>query len=88
VMSFYSMAFLGMAPFGSLMAGAVAEKIGVTYTLFGCGILVLLSVLPFAIQLPRLRKMVRPIYERLGILPPIAKGMRAASNLTVPPQEP
>lgn len=87
VMSFYSMAFMGMAPFGSLLAGAVAEKIGVSYTLMGCGILVIISVLPFALQLNRLREMVRPIFQRLGILPEIATGLQAATNLTAPPQK-
>ena len=87
VMSFYSMAFMGMAPFGSLLAGAVAEKIGVSYTLMGCGLLVVISVLPFALQLNRLREMVRPIFQRLGILPEIATGLQAATNLTAPPQK-
>jgi len=87
VMSFYSMAFMGMAPFGSLLAGAVADKIGVPYTLLGCGLLCLLSIVPFAIQLPALRKMVRPIYERLGILPQVAAGLQSASALTTPPED-
>ena len=86
-MSFYSMAFMGMAPFGSLMAGAVAAKIGVPYTLLGCGLMCLVSVIPFAIQLPALRQMVRPIYERLGILPQVATGLQSASALTTPPEE-
>jgi MFS family permease len=69
VMSFYSMAFMGMAPIGGLLAGAVAEQIGVTYTLFASGALVILSALPFAWHLRRLRELVRPIYQRQGILP-------------------
>ncbi|HEY4650299.1 MAG TPA: MFS transporter [Pontibacter sp.] len=87
VMSFYSMASLGMAPFGSLLAGAVADRIGVPYTLLGCGILILLTIVPFATQLPRLRQMVQPIYQRLGILPEIATGLQSASNLTAPGRE-
>ena len=87
VMSFYSMAFMGMAPFGSLLAGAVADRIGVPYTFLGCGILCLLSIIPFAIQLPALRKMVRPIYERLGILPQVATGLQSATILTTPPED-
>src|SRR5690606_10382153 len=58
VMSFYSMAFLGMAPFGSLLAGALADLVGVNYTLLICGILVLAAIIPFALQLPNLRKLV------------------------------
>lgn len=87
VMSFYSMAFMGMAPFGSILASWVAEHVGVTYTLLGCGILCALSIIPFAIQLPVLQRMVRPIYRRLGILPEIATGLRAASVLTTPPRQ-
>jgi len=87
VMSFYAMASLGMAPFGSLMAGAIAERVGVGYTLLGCGILIILTIVPFALQLSRLREMVRPIYQRLGILPEIASGLRAANNLSVPGKE-
>ncbi len=82
VMSFYSMAWLGMAPFGSLLAGAVADRVGVGYTLLGCGILLIIAIVPFALQLKRLREMVRPIYQRLGILPEIANGLQAATSLT------
>ncbi|WP_114783053.1 MFS transporter [Botryobacter ruber] len=87
VMSLYSMAFMGMAPFGSMLAGAVAEHIGVAYTLAGCGFLCVISILPFAWHLGRLRRMVHPIYQRLGILPEIAVGLQSASNLTAPPEE-
>lgn len=87
VMSLYSMAFMGMAPFGSMLAGAVAEYIGVTFTLAACGLLCALSIIPFAINLNHLRQMVRPIYERLGILPEIATGLQSASNLSSPPEE-
>jgi MFS family permease len=74
VMSFYSMAFMGMSPLGGLLAGAVAEQVGVTYTLFGCGFLVMLSALPFAWKLRRLRELVRPIYQKQGILPEVPEG--------------
>jgi MFS family permease len=87
VMSFYGMAFLGMTPFGSLLAGAVADRIGVPFTLLGCGVLCLLIIIPFARQLPVLRQMVRPIYERLGILPQVAAGVGAATILTSPPED-
>lgn len=87
VMSLYSMAFMGMAPFGSMLAGAVAESVGVTYTLAACGVLCAVSILPFAYHLSHLRSMVRPIYQRLGILPQIATGLQSASNLTAPPEE-
>lgn len=87
VMSLYATAFMGMAPIGSMLAGAVAEQVGVGYTLAGCGLLCALSIVPFAVSLPRLRQMVWPIYERLGIVPEIATGLQSASNLAAPPEE-
>src|SRR5262249_9761297 len=52
VMSFYAAAFLGMAPFGSLAAGALASRYGAPATLAGGGILCVLGSLWFARQLP------------------------------------
>ncbi|WP_205503687.1 MFS transporter [Rufibacter psychrotolerans] len=86
VMSFYSMAFMGMAPIGSLLAGWLAERIGLTYTLLGCGFICLLSIIPFVLALPKTRQLVRPIYQRLGILPEIATGLQTASTLSSPPE--
>ncbi|ARS37591.1 MFS transporter [Pontibacter actiniarum] len=87
VMSLYSTAFMGMAPIGSMLAGSVAEQVGVGYTLAGCGVLCAFSIIPFAINRPKLRRMVQPIYERLGIVPEIATGLQSASNLSAPPEE-
>src|SRR5207302_8736411 len=69
VMSFYSMAFLGMVPFGSLLAGALAHEWGAPATVFAGGLVCLAGALLFAAGLPRLRQQARPIYRRLGILP-------------------
>jgi MFS family permease len=68
VMSFYSMAFLGTTPFGSLLAGALASRIGAPRTLLLGGLGCLAGALWFASLLPRLRELVRPIYVRMGIL--------------------
>ncbi|MFD2246034.1 MFS transporter [Pontibacter ruber] len=87
VMSLYATAFMGMAPVGSMLAGSVAELIGVNYTLAACGLLCTISIIPFAVQLNKLRQMVWPIYQRLGIVPEIATGLQTASNLTAPPEE-
>ena len=86
-MSLYATAFMGMAPIGSMLAGSVAEHIGVAYTLLGCGFLCAISVIPFALNLSKLRQMVQPIYQRLGIVPEIATGLQTASDLTAPPEE-
>jgi MFS family permease len=47
VMSFYNMAFFSTMPFGSLMAGGLASRIGAPYTLLISGISCLLGMLVF-----------------------------------------
>ncbi|HTZ97780.1 MAG TPA: MFS transporter [Terriglobales bacterium] len=87
VMSFYAISFQGVAPFGSLIAGAVAARIGAPYTLMAGGAICIAGALIFASQLPALRKLVHPIYVQMGILPEIASGLNAASVLQQPPEE-
>jgi MFS family permease len=87
VMSFYTMAFMGTAPFGSLMAGASANYIGAPNTLIIGGICCIIGALFFARKLPELKKMVRPVYIRMGIIPEVAAGMQSASELTSPPED-
>ncbi len=86
VMSFYAMAFLGTAPFGSLLAGAVAERIGAPRTLLFGGIGCVVGAAWFASTLRALRKQVRPIYVRIGILPEVARGIGESAELSVPPE--
>ncbi|HEX8463479.1 MAG TPA: MFS transporter, partial [Abditibacterium sp.] len=71
VMSLYTMAFMGLAPFGSLWAGALAQQTNVANTLLVCAGGSLAAGLWFAWQLPSLREDVRPIYRKLGILPQV-----------------
>lgn len=68
VMSFFTMAFIGMAPFGSLWAGTLASRIGAPKTLFIGGVCCIISAGLFARKLPAMREMVRPVYERIGVL--------------------
>jgi hypothetical protein len=68
-MSYYTMAFVGMAPFGSLLAGAMAHAIGAPRTVIVNGVACILGGIWFTSQLPTIRKDMRPIYERLGIIP-------------------
>jgi MFS family permease len=70
VMAFYTMAFLGTTPIGSLVAGAVAEQVGAPVTIAGGGILCIVTSVWFWRQLPALRAVVRPIYIERGILTP------------------
>jgi len=69
VMSYYTMAFMGMAPFGSLLAGTMAHKFGAPWTVVMNGSVVLLGAAWFATRLPALRRQIRPIYQEMGILP-------------------
>jgi len=69
VMSFYTMAFMGMVPFGSLLAGSLADMIGAPKTVMVGGIACIVGSIMFAKKLPLLRRMVRPIYIKKGILP-------------------
>jgi len=87
VMSFYSMAFLGMAPFGSLLAGALAHQIGAPRTVMVSGTICIAGAAWFASQLSTIRELVRPIYRTLGIIPEIAAGIQNASALQTPPEE-
>jgi MFS family permease len=84
VMAFYSMAFQGMAPFGSLMAGTLAANIGAPRTLMVSGVLCLTGAAWFAKLLPEIRKLVRPTYIKLGILPETALGVQQVSALQSP----
>jgi MFS family permease len=81
VMAFYTMAFMGTAPFGSLMAGGLAARIGAPHTILfgGCGCI--LGGLAFSRQLPRLRELVLPIYVERGIVPAIASGLSDAAAM-------
>ena len=76
------MAFMGMAPFGSLLAGTAATRIGAPNTLLTGGILCLGGAAWFASYLPVIREAVRPIYRRLGILPEIAQAIETVSLVT------
>jgi MFS family permease len=86
VMSFYTMAIMGMAPFGSLFAGVLAGWIGAQGTVMVGGIACVAGATLFAFKLAGLRMLARPLYSRLGILPEVATGMQSATQLAQPPQ--
>jgi len=86
VMSFYMMAFLGTAPFGSLIAGSLSSRIGAPHTLLIGGICCIAAGAWFASGLPAIRAAVRPIYIKMGILPEVAAGLGNAAELSVPPE--
>jgi MFS family permease len=84
VMSFFAMSFMGMTPFGVLIAGALASRlspdpfIGATRTMLLMSGVCLLATIRFWFILPGIRKHVRPVYVQRGILPEIAEGLRIA----------
>jgi MFS family permease len=68
VMSLYTAAFLGVAPFGSLAAGAIADLVGVAATLTLGGVCCAAGALYLAHKRPLIREHIRPVYARLRIL--------------------
>jgi MFS family permease len=80
VMSFFTVAFLGMAPFGSFGVGTMAGIIGPRETLLVGAVCCLVGTFVFARQLPRIREMVRPIYVKMGIIREVADGMETAAE--------
>ncbi|HWA84188.1 MAG TPA: MFS transporter [Fimbriimonadaceae bacterium] len=70
VMAFYMMSFVGTMPFGSLIGGALAEHIGPKWTLLAAATIGLSGCTLYNALLPNMRRILRPIYEDLGILQP------------------
>lgn len=80
VMSFYTMAFMGTTPLGGLAAGIIAGKIGARATIVIGGIACLAGGIIFGRTLPSIRKMVRPIYEKMGIIQEIDMGTPSVAD--------
>jgi MFS family permease len=68
VMSYMSMCSMGMAPFGSLLAGSLSDAIGAPHTLMINGIVCIVGALFFYSRLPIIKKAIRPIYVKMGII--------------------
>ena len=69
VMSYYTVAFVGTAPFGSLLAGALANWIGAPHTVMLTGTWCMIGAALFATRLKTIKEHMRPIYIELGIVP-------------------
>lgn len=80
VMSFYTMAVMGTAPFGSLIAGGLAKYIGAPGTILAAGITPIIAALFFLRKLPELKSIVHPIYVKMGVIPEVATGIQRASE--------
>jgi MFS family permease len=87
VMSFYTMAIMGTAPFGSLMAGGLAKVIGAPVTIMIGGVACIIGAVIFWRKLPELKDIVRPIYEKMGVIPEVASAIQTASEPSVKADE-
>lgn len=81
------MAYMGTAPFGSLLAGGLADLIGVTFTIAVGGICCMIGAALFWQKLPQLRQILHPIYVDMGIIPEVSSGLQTASDPHLPPEE-
>lgn len=86
VMSLYSMSFMGIAPFGSLLAGSLASRIGAPNAVGIGGTCCIAGAFWFSRKVPAIRRIIHPIYVKKGILPEVSAGMETASELTAPPE--
>lgn len=94
VMSLFSMAFVGMTPWGNLLAGLIAQHAGrwsrtpqltgSAITITAAGAICILAAGLFAKTLPAIRKILRPIYMQRGIIPQIADGLNQSTQLDLP----
>jgi MFS family permease len=82
VMSYYVMALFGTAPFGSLLAGSLAHRIGAPHTVFVTGTFCIAASLWFTLELPKVHAVMRPVDQDMGLAP--ARDI----NLTSDEQEP
>jgi MFS family permease len=69
VMSFYSLAFMGTVPLGNLLSGVLSDLIGVPYTVLFGGVFCIIGAIIFSTRLPKIRKLIKPIYIKKEIIP-------------------
>jgi hypothetical protein len=81
-MSLFTVAFMGMAPFGSIAAGAMSGLIGPRETLLVGSTCCLIGILVYAKNLPQIREKIRPIYIKMSIIKEVAEGVGSASEQT------
>ena len=67
IMGVYSIVFMGMAPLGSLLCGALAERIGAQETLTIGGAIAICGAILFAINLPKIRVEARQLIVAQGM---------------------
>jgi MFS family permease len=63
IMALYSVMLMGIAPFGALLAGALAEKIGAPATVAAGGLICLVAAGTYWLRLPTFRREARALIE-------------------------
>jgi MFS family permease len=95
VMSLFTMAFVGMTPWGNLLAGFSADALisknpigawahfdGAAHTLQIAGCFCIVGAISFALKLPAIRKAAHPIYVERGLVPrEVATGLQDATEV-------
>ena len=78
VMAVYSMVFMGMAPFGSLLAGVAAGRVGAPWTVTGAGVLCMIAAVIYRSQLESLRGPTRELLaaQRVALALPVEEPRR------------
>ncbi len=82
VMAVYSMMFMGMAPFGALLGGAIADRAGASITVALGGVVCVLGAIWFGRALPELRVEARRLIVAQGLA-----GGEPAQEMNVQPVE-
>jgi len=85
VMSIYTIAFLGMAPLGSIMIGGLANLIGAPHAMLVCGIFAFMTAAVFGLNLPSFRETVRPLRAET-LRAREAAAIQSVDSLTSPPE--
>ncbi len=80
IMALWAMCFMGMGPFGSLLAGSLGHWLGAPTTVLISGICCICGSAFFASQLPAFRREVQSVYERLGLQPPAEPAFPAVAT--------
>ena len=87
VMSFYTIAYRGMYPIGSLFAGFLASEIGAPATLFLGGVCVLVGGAWYARSLPAMREAIQPVFAGMRFLEPDGQALPRAPDPPVAIEE-
>jgi len=68
-MGYFTMAFVGAAPFGSLLAGVLAHRIGAPHTVMLTGACCIAGAIWFTGELPMVRVALQSAHQQMGVLP-------------------